>query len=38
MCLCLPVLEVGEELYVSYGPHSNDFLFAECNSLVMFGE
>lgn len=32
---CLPALRLtrpdeGEEVYMSYGPHPNDFLFAEC--------
>lgn len=24
------ILEKGEEIYMSYGPHPNDFLFVEC--------
>lgn len=29
-------LEKGEEVYMSYGSHSNDFLFIECELNTVF--
>lgn len=29
-------VEPGEEIFMSYGPHPNDFLFTECEASVAY--
>ncbi|CAK42636.1 uncharacterized protein An15g06840 [Aspergillus niger] len=35
LCLCTICIRKGEEVYMSYGNHSNDFLLIECQSITL---